>query len=734
MKRIYSLLLCFCMVMLAACAPPTAPSPAPSAIATVAPTANNVITPMPSPTTMQAVTASPLLLKNGEFNSDDSWSVYLEGGVADWSITAEKEGLLSIKNAGSVQWGVQLYQDGIELIQGNEYRLSFDARSTLPRAAVILIQKNGAPYNAYTPVDNIDLTDQMQRFTIDFKMNEPTDIMARLALNAGPPEGTPSPGAHDIYLDNFALELISGEQTASAGQQEENNMQIHINQVGYLPGSKKIAVFSQEIADNSFRIVDDTTNQQIFTGTLGQPIFDAANQHWVTQGDFTALDQPGRYRIEAQGATPSYPFEIGNDVYQQMTDAVLDFFYLQRCGQAIPSGDWAHEACHTQLATVYGTSQQVEVAGGWHDAGDYGRYVSPAAKAVADLLLTVENGTNKNEKLLDEVKYELEWMLKMQDAQTGGVYHKVTPQNFCGFIMPEEELEPLYLSPISPTATAGFAASMAQAARVYQQADPSFAQRCLTAARSAWQWCQQNPNAPGFINPQGIVTGEYGDANSTDERYWAAAELYKTTLEQPFEAYLKTVDPQKGMGWENIGYYGTYAYLTIPQEKTDPALRTKIEKSLKEACAHIIGEMENDGYNLSLGMDYPWGSNMTVANNAMLLIWGTELLQQDYRDAALEHLHYLLGRNGLSQSYITGYGSKTAHNPHHRPTVATGKVMPGMVIGGPDNGLHDPVAQKLLQGKPAAQSYIDHTESYSTNEMTIYWNSPVYFLLCEAQR
>lgn len=108
-------------------------------------------------------------------------------------------------------------------------------------------------------------------------------------------------------------------------------------------------------------------------------------------------------------------------------------------------------------------------------AGDYGRYVGPGAMTVAQLLMAYEryegfqticNNSKLDAKLpnmLSEIKYELDWMMKMQNEQ-GELYHKVSCYNFCGTIFPELETEELVLSPVSVTATADFAAATAMAA------------------------------------------------------------------------------------------------------------------------------------------------------------------------------------------------------------------------------------------------------------------------------
>lgn len=138
---------------------------------------------------------------------------------------------------------------------------------------------------------------------------------------------------------------------------------------------------------------------------------------------------------------------------------------------------------------------------------------------------------------------ELDWLFKMQDYRTGGVYHKLTTLSFPDLdVMPEADTADLYFSPVSATATGDFAGVMAMAARMYEPFDSAYAKKCLDAATLAWKWLVQHPDAPGFINPPEISTGEYGDGNDKDERYWAAAELYRTTGKEEYhQAVLQLV-------------------------------------------------------------------------------------------------------------------------------------------------------------------------------------------------
>ncbi|MDR0293699.1 MAG: glycoside hydrolase family 9 protein, partial [Oscillospiraceae bacterium] len=423
----------------------------------------------------------------------------------------------------------------------------------------------------------------------------------------------------------------------------------------------------------------------------------------------------------------------GESPYGGRRKAVLDFFHYQKCGVDLEAGVWSHPACHTSAAAVIDasgaeTGEEKDVSGGWHDAGDYGRYIVPAAQAVAQLLLGYEFSSGLDPEVLDVVWFEIEWMLKMQDEATGGVYHKVSCRNFDGLDeMPQNETGQLVICPVSATATADFAASMALASRFY----PAQKDALMAAAVRAWEWCEQNPDAPGFRNPSRVGTGEYGDGSSKDERFWAACELFAATGEEKYHDYIKSADLFSGLGWNNMGTYGLTAYLFHAGDRADGDLTSRMEDKLRSACKGIMEKYQDDPYGVSLGANYGWGSNMEVGNNAMTLLLGSLLFDDapGYAQAALEHMHYLLGKNALSKSYISGFGSDPMENPHHRPSVSMKQAVPGMVSGGPNMSLQDNAVKKACEGQPPAMCYIDHIDSYSSNEITIYWNSPVYFVL-----
>jgi len=494
----------------------------------------------------------------------------------------------------------------------------------------------------------------------------------------------------------------------------------------------------------------------VFEGnTSTEAINDASTGDTVFFADFSEFQEQGRYFLSVEGVGRSHDFLIDTYVYRDLTDALLKFMYFQRCGvELLPThaGAWARQACHLNDGYVLAETEYFkETIGGWHDAGDFGKYTVPKAVTLAGLLMAYEffpsafehdlnipESGNNIPDILDESMFALDWLLKMQDEQTGGVHHKLSTKNFPGFIMPHADHARRYITPVSPTATGTFAAIMALASRIYADIDNEFAKEALKAAESAWQWLVSNPDAPNYVNPPGVNTGEYGDWNNADERYWAAVELYRTTGESKYHEFVlanhNTGNFEKfELGWQSVAGFGSISYLFMDDTKQNEGLSLQLKNELILDAEHFVRMSGFNGYRISLSQDdYFWGSNMLVMNRAIHLIVAYLLKPNDeFAQTAHDHLHYLLGRNALSQSFVTGFGGNPIMNPHHRPSGAdtVKDPVPGMVAGGPNSRLQDPTAQQMLTvGMPPARAFVDHEGSWSTNEVTTYWNSPAVFV------
>lgn len=673
-----------------------------------------------------------------------SFMTYMNGGSCE---IANEDGALAvhITNCGSLDYANQVYYDGFALNKGCIYTYSFDISSDIPRKCEYRIQLNGGDYHAYMS-DRIDIGPDVQHVETDWTMEEDSDPAPRLVFNLGKMEDmAEDPGEHCVKIDNISL-VVKDASGAEVLESLPAYPVLTLSQTGYLPGAAKTAFAKGdgEEGEQDFAVVDES-GKVCFEGTFAAAAYDRASDERIREGDFSAFDEPGTYTVvmhDGGEEVSSYPFRIAENVYDDLFRGAVRMLYLQRCGTKTDpaiAGDFAHGACHMAEAVVYGTDKIKDVSGGWHDAGDYGRYVVAGAKAVSDLFLAYEafgaemddigipESENGIPDLLDEARYELDFLLKMQDEESGLVYHKVTCYAFPGSVPPEEETDTLVISPVSTAATGDFAAVMAKAARIYADIDPAFAASADDAAMKAYAAIKDTEDHEGFTNPPEISTGEYPDRGTNDERFYAAAELYLAGHEELAGdlAALYSGNLKCGLGWAGVGGYAFYD-LAFAAPEGLPELSLELKGRILGEADALIKKSEKDRYYMTLEKNYPWGSNMSVANNAMLLLFAGELSGEEaYRLLALRAVDYLTGANSLGISFVTGYGTHTPEHPHHRPSQAVGKAMPGMLAGGPDVNLEDSYAKGVLKDQAPAKCYVDNEQSYSTNEVTIYWNSPL---------
>ena len=534
------------------------------------------------------------------------------------------------------------------------------------------------------------------------------------------------------------------------------------NQLGYLPTQPKIITLRGfDNFTGKLHLLTAPNTQPSLEIPLTAPANDALSGDTVRLADLSTLTAPGTYTLEANGQR-SDPLLISPTVYADALRSTVRGYYGQRCGCAVDLGHgYKHPACHLEGAygASSGKSGSLPNAGGWHDAGDYGRYVVNSGitcgtllwawdlypQALASLDLGIPKTKGKLPDFLAEVLWNLQWMFEMQDLD-GGVFHKQTSNQFCAFIMPGDDhlvsnvigtgAEPFK----STAATADYAAVMAIAARCYAPFDPILAARFLAAARKAWDWAAAHPNVV-FRNPPGVSTGEYGDSKVSDELAWASAELWRSTGDAQYEKAFLASLPQDRLtltigipGWGNVAPMAAWTY-TLADRPGDPALKAAIRSATQQTAEKLVIQSQNNGYgNTMVLTDYGWGSNSGAANQSLLLLIAHHLQPTpEARSAALANLHYLLGRNCFGISWVTGLGTRPYQHPHHRPSAADGIAAPwpGLLSGGPNRNPGDPAAKTVPPGPPM-RMWIDDERAYSMNEIAINWNAPLVFLLAAA--
>ncbi len=538
--------------------------------------------------------------------------------------------------------------------------------------------------------------------------------------------------------------------------------EIKLNQAGYLPDAPKVALVVAANPAEAFTVNRASDGRVVFRGELAAPVQDADSGDRVQAADFSALRERGRYYLDVPGAGRSWEFAIAPDVFSRVFYLAMRSFYGQRCGAAVDLGGefpgYKYEACHLEGAyhASSGKSGPAKSVKGWHDAGDYGRYIVNSGITTGTLLWTWEmfpsrvkniglklpESGNETPDFLNEIRWNLDWMLSMQD-EDGGVWHKQTTERFSGFVMPQDDKavsvvigsgkEPYKTS----CATADFAAVMAVAARAYKPFDAAYAGRTLKASRDAWTWVSKNP-AVLFSNPVGVNTGAYGDRSCSDEMLWASAELWRTTHEDEYRQYFvehysehrKTLRPAGPPAWANVAPLALWTY--VLGDAHDEAAAAIRQDALAAADA-IVARTAANPYRVSMtAPDYIWGSNSVAANYGVQLLVANAMRRNPrYVETAMDNLHYLLGRNTFSVSWVTQVGANPFKHPHHRPSGAdqNAEPWPGLLAGGPNARPADPAMRKLPAGLPPAKMYIDDQESYASNEVAINWNAPLVFLL-----
>ena len=562
-----------------------------------------------------------------------------------------------------------------------------------------------------------------------------------------------------LLLSSVALALVV---CASA----KSDVAIRLNQVGCFPNEEKVVVIEGINPAGKIQVKNLQGKTVLKPRNIRQ-----AQSPWGDKTryvvDISDLKKEGDYEVCVAGAKA--PLRIARHALHDISVASLKLFYLIRSGVPIESqyaGPYARPLGHadTQVLVHPSAASESRSEGtvissplGWYDAGDYNKYVVNSAfsiglmlgvyeenKAYFDRLQTnIPESKNQTADFLDEMMFNMLWLLTMQDPDDGGVYHKLTTPNFEGFVMPKDCHQPRYVVAKSVTATLDFAAVMAQMARLMKgNADyPDFSAKAAEAAERAYLWALVHPDAfyrQGDMNKQfqpAVNTGEYGDGNATDERFWAATELYKLTGKTVYKQDALRLMPSDFLvpSWGNVSGLGMLSWLSAG----DAVQADKVRQALQVCCDAYVKDTDQSCFQAPYGNhahDFGWGhlSERCCGMGIALLFADQYVTKGKYRRYAIENIDCLLGRNALGYCYVTGFGQKSPMHPHHRPSAADGidAPFPGMLVGGPNPGQQDKGSNLVYPSSLPDESYVDHADSYASNEIAINWNAALVGLLC----
>ncbi|MDQ6889155.1 MAG: glycoside hydrolase family 9 protein, partial [Bacteroidota bacterium] len=502
--------------------------------------------------------------------------------------------------------------------------------------------------------------------------------------------------------------------------------QIKLNQLGFYPNAPKIAIVIGDTIPTKFYITSTNLRDTVFTGNLSDEKQSAYSSTKTRIADFSPVRAKGSFVVCIHGVGHSYVFEINDNVNRNVAIATLKGFYYQRASMPLEekyAGRWHRSAGHPD-DVVYvhpsaATSERpagtiISTLGGWYDAGDYNKYMVNSGITMGTLFSAYEDFPDYFKKLitnipesgngvpdiLNEVIYNLRWMLTMQDPNDGGVYNKCTNASFDGMVMPGVTKTPRFVVQKGTAASLDFAAVTAQATRIlrnYKRQLPGLADSCLSASEKAWAWALLHPNLAynqSAMNQQfkpEITTGGYGDRNFNDEWFWAASELYITTMSKRYVDTIKShiKDNINIPSWANVAMLGYYSLLRFNEELSslNPIDIALMKNTVMDIANGYINHVPANAFATVMGQsvrDFSWGGNSVAANQGILLIKAYLLSgEKKYVDYALSNLDYLLGRNATGYGFITGIGSKSPMFPHHRQSTADGITdpIPGLMSG-----------------------------------------------------
>jgi endoglucanase len=699
---------------------------------------------------------------------------------------------MKIRNPGINKWDAQMRHREMTIRKTHKYSLKLRIKADkATRAQIKIGTQSGWPEYF---VKNVDLDEKAQTVGEEFSpgqaMKDQTeDTLAELAIHfgGGMARGVSMPlkvCIDDVYLIDPEFKPEKEAQTAALPP-------IRINQVGYFPYTEKFATLvSKATAPVDWEVLDaqgKTSGKGTTTPFPGGT--DEASGDMVQWIDFSGVRATGTGMKVKVGSETSPPFDIARDLYKKLKIDALRYFYHNRAGIDLKMpfvGDKKWErgagikddavACAPEAKCNY----SLDVSGGWYDAGDHGKYVVNGGIAVWTLMnlwermkylgttkddfgdgkLNIPEGGNRVPDVLDEARWEMEFLLKMQVPEgkpmAGMVHHKIHDEEWTALATPpDKDTRKRFLRPVSTAATLNLAATGAQASRVFREYDKAFADKCLAAAEKAWTAAKANPDKLA-LPTDNHGGGPYDDNDVSDEQYWAAAELYVTTKKPEYLEEVKksphfekatskaaqadvTGKDASSFDWGNTGPLGTISMAVVPGSAGADAMRKAIVKA-----ADVYAKMvPTQGYRLPMQKkEYPWGSNSFLLNNMLLLGFAYDFSHDGrYLNAMVSGMDYLLGRNAMAQSFVTGYGTFPLLHPHHRfwshqvdPKLP--EAPPGCVSGGPNSGLQDPYVRamglvKIENGdavgvlcKPQ-KCFVDHIEAWSANEITINWNAPL---------
>jgi endoglucanase len=515
----------------------------------------------------------------------------------------------------------------------------------------------------------------------------------------------------------FLVVFFGLSHIASASVTVDNH--IKVDQFGYRTTDKKIAVISNPqtgynstspfIPGTNYEVRRASDDAMVYSGTItawngGATHSQSGDKVWWF--DFSSFTTAGSYYVyDVTNNVRSYQFDIDDCVYSTVMKQAMRMYYYQRCGTAkavpyTPAG-WADAPCHVgslqdtdcRLYNDTSATTSKNLSGGWHDAGDYNKYVNFTFETMTDLMLAytqnplvwgddynIPESGNGIPDILDEVKYELDWLLKMQQSN-GSVLSVVGTQNYASASPPSaDNAQRLYgpaTTSASLTASALFALGAIQFNSIGQTA---YATTLQTASVNAYTWANANPNVT-FYNSGIIAAGEQEvqPYDTLVRKIAASVFLYALTGTASYKTFVESHYSQMHlilwgyaypfeMAEQDMLLY--YASLSGVTASVANSIKNNYKSSMQTNNGDNLPAYVNqtDAYRAYMAdNNYTWGSNTTKGHQGDMF---TDMLYYNldaannthYRNAALGFINYFHGVNPTAFAYISNMGSFGAEN------------------------------------------------------------------------
>ncbi len=491
--------------------------------------------------------------------------------------------------------------------------------------------------------------------------------------------------------------LFGAKAGASGPSETSRRNRVHLNQVGYLPAEPKRAVVSVTTPPSTpaFHLIEEKTGVRRHSGELttsDHSQSDAQEQDWTA--NFSAFRRPGRYRLRLADGTLSPPFAIGSAAYADLIPLMLNYFGVQQCGaQTSPQ----RKPCHLDDGIARGgprDGQPFDATGGWHDAGDYLKFVETTSYAVALMLFACDlhpqlvassSGAPALSPLLVQAKVGLDWLLKMHPTPDEFYYQVGDKSDHDRWRLPEQDnrtfrkswhARPAFFG-IGANLAGRTAAAFAMASRLYKSAAPEFAARCLVAAQSVYRLGLKNSRALS-TQPHSFYPEDTGD----DDMEWGAAELFKATRKPAYLRQALAFAEEVDVAGEQVSVYTTNAlahFALYPHASSED--REKILGYLKSDADRLRRQMRG---SYGLATPYVWGTAETATGAALTCLLYAKLSgDPSATEVARRQRDYILGCNPFGLSCVIGAGTRFPLSPHHQVAAISKTQLTGGMIAGP---------------------------------------------------